>query len=91
MEVARSNMANPSLMEAKGGCPPGARDAAGGFSQVSRVESINASAPPADAAAAQTTVAEPAPPPVETGQAKPPPPDAANGSTAAGSPEASSN
>ena len=53
MEVARSNMANPSLMEAKGGCPPGARDAAGGFSQVSRVESINASAPPADAAAAR--------------------------------------
>ena len=35
MEVARSHMANPSLVEAGAGCPAGARDAADGFSQIS--------------------------------------------------------
>ena len=62
--------------------------AAESFSQSSTRVEKPSEAPPAAANVAQTTVAEPAAPPVETGQTKPPPPDAANGSTAAGSPVA---
>ena len=85
MEVARSPVAIPRTTEAAQVAPPGARDAADGFSQVSTRDLKPSAATPAASAAPQTTVAEPAAPPVETGQAKPPAP-AANGSTAPGSP-----
>ena len=41
MEVARSHATIPRSHEAGSGCPADARDAAGAFSQGSRVESIS--------------------------------------------------
>ena len=88
MEVARSASTPMAIPQASQVAPPGARDAADGFSQVSTRDLKPSVATPPAAGASQTTVAEPAPPPVEAGQAKPPPQGGANGSTAAGSPSA---
>jgi hypothetical protein len=84
MEVARSASTPMAIPQASQVAPPGARDAADGFSQVSTRDLKPSVATPPAAGASQTTVAEPAPPPVEAGQAKPPPQGGANGSTAAG-------
>ena len=86
MEVARSNMAIPSQTRAAQVAPPGARDAADGFSQISTRDLKPGTATTPGAGAAQTTVADPAlPTPVAT-EMKPPAPRDANGSTTTGSP-----
>ena len=88
MEVARSPTTPMAIPRAAGVAPPGARDAADGFSQVSTRDLKPSAATPAAKAAPQTTVAEPAPPTPVATEMKPPAPPAANGSTAAGSPVA---
>ena len=83
MEVARSPVAPVAMPSAAQVAPPGARDAADGFSQVSTRDLKPSAATTPGAGAAQTTVAEPAPPTPVAMDAKPPPPPAANGSPAA--------
>ena len=86
MEVARSPVAPVAMPSAAQVAPPGARDAADGFSQISTRDLKPGTATTPGAGAAQTTVADPAlPTPVAT-EMKPPAPRTANGSTAAGSP-----
>ena len=86
MEVARSPVAPVAIPSAAQVAPPGARDAADGFSQVSTRDLKPSAATMPAAAAAQTTVAEPAATPPVATEMKPPAPPSANGSTAAGSP-----